>query len=58
MPVRLMVEDANERPIISSAVERQDPSQGTRLQPGHSGAGSYSVEPGETGVEGALRPLQ
>lgn len=45
-------EDANEHPTDAVAVERQHPSQGTRLQPGSRDVGEAGVGPGETGVEG------
>ena len=45
-------EVANEQPIGPGAFERQQPSQGTRLQPGRNVAGLADVEPGENGMDG------
>ena len=45
-------EDANEHPTNADPSERQQSSQGTRLQPGRDDAGDSRAEPGETGVEG------
>lgn len=49
---RLLAEDANEHPTCAATVERQQPSQGTRLQPGSRVVGEAGAGPGETGVEG------
>lgn len=48
----MTAEDANEHPTDAPAVERQQSSQGTRLQPGRCAGDGAGVEPGETGVEG------
>jgi hypothetical protein len=48
----LSAEDADEHPTDAATIERQHPSQGTRLQPGSRDAGEAGAGPGETGVEG------
>ena len=48
----MTVEVANEQPTSADRFERQQPSQGARLQPGQNVAGLADVEPGENGMDG------
>lgn len=54
----MSVEDANEHPTISSVVERQHPSQGTRLQPGSRDDGEAGAGPGENWGGRVLMPRE